>query len=324
MAYAFVSLLDQLWVNGAQRPLDIFGFAVGGQCFPNRLFFALALFLGLVLFYLLVISDFGSSAISCNLGRVWGSAQGIGAGVPLLRVALRLVLLAVLVFHDEDIAPDPEQLIPANLGCHFRQDAVRMLESPLISGCAEIQQARVYLFRVSRLGLAVDLVKPRLGEGWEIDVFRFRHDGCVLVLVGKHRTRVERRERVLPVLHCHIHLGQPSPSPEFTRRGDGAPIRATQGHAQSLFFLFRRRSFRGLFEQEFRLGIEHHVVHRRLFQSVMQDTYPLHLFVAHEQDLCQERGYLDVLGAEFLKKIDAGGVATGGVEVFQQAGGQVV
>lgn len=56
----------------------------------------------------------------------------------------------------------------------------------------------------------------------------------------------------------------------------------------------------------------------------MEDAYPLDLFVAHEQDLGQERGHLDVLCAELLEEIDARGVATGRVEVAEQAGCEVV
>lgn len=157
VAYAVVTLLDLVWVNGARRPLNILRPAARGErpgsrlavCFPPLflplsfgLFRLLRLVCSLCTRLLFVASSLGSCAIN---GRIRGPAESIGAGIAVLRVASRLLLLAVLVFHHKDVAPDLQQLVPANLGRHFCQNAVCMLECPTVSGCAEVQQARVHL-----------------------------------------------------------------------------------------------------------------------------------------------------------------------------------
>jgi hypothetical protein len=80
----------------------------------------------------------------------------------------------------------------------------------------------------------------------------------------------------------------------------------------------------GLLEEELGLCVEHNVVHRGLLYRLVEDAYPLHLFVAHEQDLRKQGCYLDILGPQLLEEINAGGVAAGGVEVLQQASCEVV
>lgn len=236
----------------------------------------------------------------------------------------RIPLIPILILHDKDTTPNPQQLIPAKLGRHLRQDIIRLPKRPPVPCGPQVQQAWVHLLREPRLGLAVNLVEPRRGQRGQVDVARLGHDGGVLVLVREHGARVEDGERVLPVLHGDVDLREARPGAELARRRDGAAVGALAREAEPLIALLGRRGRARLLQEELGLRVEHGVVHGRLLEGLVERLDAPDLLVAHEEDLGEEGGHLDVLGAQLLEEVDARGVAAGGLKVAEEAGGEVV